>query len=189
MIGFFLPSFLMRTNMFGSFVLAEALVSLLLCLVKKCPTVCNDNHFVVLLGAYGVTLSSTGKCCMCVFIGIYLFIFPLLKSLFVCSRSETSHAAQGIREKQHQPPQVSVSFLPRFPSSLFPSTNAPLMVFVVWPQGFLLGSRCCGAPQSQKKFGSVPVEAGELGRPAGSAQQRQDAADHHKLSPAAPHDP
>ncbi|XP_070685256.1 nucleolar pre-ribosomal-associated protein 1 [Pempheris klunzingeri] len=36
----------------------EALVSLLLCLVKKCPTVCNINHFVVLLGAYGVTLSS-----------------------------------------------------------------------------------------------------------------------------------
>uniref|UniRef100_A0A673CC10 URB1 ribosome biogenesis homolog n=1 Tax=Sphaeramia orbicularis TaxID=375764 RepID=A0A673CC10_9TELE len=35
----------------------EALVSLLLCLVKKCPTVCNTSHFVVLLGAYGATLS------------------------------------------------------------------------------------------------------------------------------------
>lgn len=41
--------------------ISEALVSLLLSLVKKCPTVCNTNHFVVLLGAYGVTLSSTGK--------------------------------------------------------------------------------------------------------------------------------
>ncbi|KAG8001883.1 Nucleolar pre-ribosomal-associated protein 1 [Nibea albiflora] len=39
----------------------EALVSLLLCLVKKCPTVCNSNHFVVLLGAYGVTLSTTDQ--------------------------------------------------------------------------------------------------------------------------------
>ncbi|XP_056139099.1 nucleolar pre-ribosomal-associated protein 1 [Lampris incognitus] len=35
----------------------EALVSLLLYLVKKCPTICNINHFVVLLGAYGATLS------------------------------------------------------------------------------------------------------------------------------------
>ncbi|XP_070761902.1 nucleolar pre-ribosomal-associated protein 1 [Enoplosus armatus] len=39
----------------------EALVSLLLCLVKKCPTVCNINHFVVLLGAYGVTLSTSDQ--------------------------------------------------------------------------------------------------------------------------------
>ncbi|XP_041662144.1 nucleolar pre-ribosomal-associated protein 1 [Cheilinus undulatus] len=39
----------------------EALVSLLLCLVKNCPTVCNINHFVVLLGAYGVTLSTTDQ--------------------------------------------------------------------------------------------------------------------------------
>uniref|UniRef100_H3C620 URB1 ribosome biogenesis homolog n=1 Tax=Tetraodon nigroviridis TaxID=99883 RepID=H3C620_TETNG len=36
----------------------DALVSLLLCLVKKCPAVCTSNHFVVLLGAYGVTLST-----------------------------------------------------------------------------------------------------------------------------------
>lgn len=42
-------------------IISEALVSLLLCLVKKCPTVCNVNHFVVLLGAYGATLSTTGK--------------------------------------------------------------------------------------------------------------------------------
>ncbi|CAJ1065109.1 nucleolar pre-ribosomal-associated protein 1 [Xyrichtys novacula] len=39
----------------------DALVSLLLCLVKKCPTVCNVNHFVVLLGAYGVTLSASDQ--------------------------------------------------------------------------------------------------------------------------------
>nr|XP_046245595.1 nucleolar pre-ribosomal-associated protein 1 [Scatophagus argus] len=39
----------------------EALVSLLLCLVKKCPTVCNVNHFVVLLGAYGATLSTSDQ--------------------------------------------------------------------------------------------------------------------------------
>uniref|UniRef100_A0A1A7XHS4 URB1 ribosome biogenesis 1 homolog n=3 Tax=Iconisemion striatum TaxID=60296 RepID=A0A1A7XHS4_9TELE len=39
----------------------EALVSLLLCLVKKCPTVCSINHFVVLLAAYGATLSTSDQ--------------------------------------------------------------------------------------------------------------------------------
>ncbi|XP_056297460.1 nucleolar pre-ribosomal-associated protein 1 isoform X2 [Pseudoliparis swirei] len=39
----------------------EALVSLLLCLVKKSPTVCSMNHLVVLLGAYGVTLSASDQ--------------------------------------------------------------------------------------------------------------------------------
>ncbi|XP_040030484.2 nucleolar pre-ribosomal-associated protein 1 isoform X2 [Gasterosteus aculeatus] len=39
----------------------EALVSLLLRLVKQSPTVCNMNHFVVLLGAYGVTLSTSDQ--------------------------------------------------------------------------------------------------------------------------------
>ncbi|KAM9811939.1 nucleolar pre-ribosomal-associated protein 1 [Syngnathus typhle] len=38
-----------------------ALASLLLCLVKKCPQVCNLNHFLVLLGAYGATLSDTDQ--------------------------------------------------------------------------------------------------------------------------------
>uniref|UniRef100_A0A3B3CZ91 URB1 ribosome biogenesis homolog n=1 Tax=Oryzias melastigma TaxID=30732 RepID=A0A3B3CZ91_ORYME len=38
-----------------------ALVSLLLCVVKKCPKVCNISHFVVLLGAYGATLSTSQK--------------------------------------------------------------------------------------------------------------------------------
>ncbi|KAJ0022339.1 hypothetical protein NQD34_009829 [Periophthalmus magnuspinnatus] len=36
----------------------EALVSLLLCLVRRCPSVCNMNHFVVLLGAYRASLST-----------------------------------------------------------------------------------------------------------------------------------
>nr|XP_057936089.1 nucleolar pre-ribosomal-associated protein 1 isoform X2 [Doryrhamphus excisus] len=39
----------------------EALVSLLLCVVKKCPTVCNMNHFLVLMGSYGATLSTTDQ--------------------------------------------------------------------------------------------------------------------------------
>lgn len=63
----------MSTNLF---VISEALVSLLLSLVKKCPTVCNTNHFVVLLGAYGVTLSSTGKTkkfSLNIFMIVYLF--------------------------------------------------------------------------------------------------------------------
>ncbi|XP_060761898.1 nucleolar pre-ribosomal-associated protein 1 isoform X2 [Neoarius graeffei] len=39
----------------------EALVTLLLTLVKKCPEVCKLNHFHVLLGAYGATLSYTDQ--------------------------------------------------------------------------------------------------------------------------------
>ncbi|XP_014875164.1 nucleolar pre-ribosomal-associated protein 1 [Poecilia latipinna] len=39
----------------------EALVSLLLCLVEKCPKVCNINHFIVLLAAYGATLSTSDQ--------------------------------------------------------------------------------------------------------------------------------
>uniref|UniRef100_A0A3Q2CMY5 URB1 ribosome biogenesis homolog n=1 Tax=Cyprinodon variegatus TaxID=28743 RepID=A0A3Q2CMY5_CYPVA len=38
-----------------------ALISLLLCLVKKAPQVCNINHFVVLLAAYGATLSTSDQ--------------------------------------------------------------------------------------------------------------------------------
>uniref|UniRef100_A0A670XZ50 URB1 ribosome biosis homolog n=1 Tax=Pseudonaja textilis TaxID=8673 RepID=A0A670XZ50_PSETE len=40
-----------------SFLFSEALVNLLLSLVKLCPAVCERNHFAVLLGAYGATLS------------------------------------------------------------------------------------------------------------------------------------
>ncbi|XP_029923746.1 nucleolar pre-ribosomal-associated protein 1 isoform X2 [Myripristis murdjan] len=39
----------------------EALISLLLCLVRKCPAVCSAGHFVVLLGAYGATLSASDQ--------------------------------------------------------------------------------------------------------------------------------
>ncbi|XP_048016358.1 LOW QUALITY PROTEIN: nucleolar pre-ribosomal-associated protein 1 [Megalobrama amblycephala] len=39
----------------------ESLVSFLLTLVKKCPEVCNSNHFLVLLGAYGASLSTTDQ--------------------------------------------------------------------------------------------------------------------------------
>uniref|UniRef100_A0A3Q1CDU5 URB1 ribosome biogenesis homolog n=1 Tax=Amphiprion ocellaris TaxID=80972 RepID=A0A3Q1CDU5_AMPOC len=39
----------------------QELISLLFCLVKKCPSVCNINHFVVLLGAYGATLCTSDQ--------------------------------------------------------------------------------------------------------------------------------
>lgn len=119
MIGFFLPSFLMRTNMFGSFVLAEALVSLLLCLVKKCPTVCNANHFVVLLGAYGVTLSSTGKCCMCVFIGTIFYFSPTEVAVclfqirnFSCCSGNTRKTTSASSSFSKFPATLSVVSLP-----------------------------------------------------------------------------
>lgn len=58
---------------------SEALVTLLLTLVKKCSEVCKSNHFHVLLGSYGATLSSTGKSfeCMC---------FVLLMVGIVCAK-------------------------------------------------------------------------------------------------------
>uniref|UniRef100_A0A3Q1GR05 URB1 ribosome biogenesis homolog n=1 Tax=Acanthochromis polyacanthus TaxID=80966 RepID=A0A3Q1GR05_9TELE len=40
---------------------SKELISLLLCLVKKCPSVCNVNHFVILLGAYGATLCTSDQ--------------------------------------------------------------------------------------------------------------------------------
>ncbi|MEE6468037.1 hypothetical protein FKM82_008146 [Ascaphus truei] len=39
----------------------ELLVDLLRTIVKKCPSVCDSNHFAVLLGAYGATLSITDQ--------------------------------------------------------------------------------------------------------------------------------
>uniref|UniRef100_A0A3Q1I9Z9 URB1 ribosome biogenesis homolog n=1 Tax=Anabas testudineus TaxID=64144 RepID=A0A3Q1I9Z9_ANATE len=54
----FLPTMLDSDDEPSKYEAKEALVSLLLCLVKKCPTVCNINHFVVLLGAYGATLNT-----------------------------------------------------------------------------------------------------------------------------------
>lgn len=63
-------------------VISEAVVSLLLCLVRKCPSVCNVHHFLVFLGAYGATLSTTGKtrnASIMYFCGLF---FPPLTSLF-----------------------------------------------------------------------------------------------------------
>ncbi|NXD07775.1 NPA1P protein, partial [Nothocercus nigrocapillus] len=40
----------------------EALVDILLIIVKLSPSVCESNHLAVLLGAYGATLSTVGKC-------------------------------------------------------------------------------------------------------------------------------
>uniref|UniRef100_A0A671SMP8 URB1 ribosome biogenesis homolog n=1 Tax=Sinocyclocheilus anshuiensis TaxID=1608454 RepID=A0A671SMP8_9TELE len=56
----FLPTMLSTQDDSDSLHLSkESLVSLLLMLVKKCPEVCNINHFLVLLGAYGASLSTT----------------------------------------------------------------------------------------------------------------------------------
>uniref|UniRef100_A0A3B4ZNL1 URB1 ribosome biogenesis homolog n=1 Tax=Stegastes partitus TaxID=144197 RepID=A0A3B4ZNL1_9TELE len=52
----FLPTMLASDEELSSGLAKEELISLLLCLVKKCPSVCNINHFVVLLGSYGATL-------------------------------------------------------------------------------------------------------------------------------------
>ncbi|KAM3616229.1 uncharacterized protein V6R79_014656 [Siganus canaliculatus] len=57
----FLPTMLEESEEHSRRQAKEALVSLLLCLVKKCPAVCNVSHFVILLGAYGVTLSTTDQ--------------------------------------------------------------------------------------------------------------------------------
>ncbi|KAL1260021.1 hypothetical protein QQF64_007848, partial [Cirrhinus molitorella] len=58
----FLPTMLATQDDSDSLHLSkESLVSLLLTLVKKCPEVCNSNHFLVLLGAYGASLSTTDQ--------------------------------------------------------------------------------------------------------------------------------
>ncbi|KAM8769351.1 nucleolar pre-ribosomal-associated protein 1 isoform 2-T2 [Acanthopagrus schlegelii] len=57
----FLPTMLDSNGESSSCQAKESLVSLLLCLVKKCPAVCNISHFVVLLGAYGATLSTSDQ--------------------------------------------------------------------------------------------------------------------------------
>ncbi|XP_073674485.1 nucleolar pre-ribosomal-associated protein 1 [Garra rufa] len=58
----FLPTMLATQDDSDSLHLSkESLVSLLLTLVKKCPEVCNSNHFLVLLGAYGASLSNTDQ--------------------------------------------------------------------------------------------------------------------------------
>ncbi|ROL44240.1 Nucleolar pre-ribosomal-associated protein 1 [Anabarilius grahami] len=58
----FLPTMLTTQNESDSLHPSkESLVSFLLTLVKKCPEVCNSNHFLVLLGAYGASLSTTDQ--------------------------------------------------------------------------------------------------------------------------------
>ncbi|XP_023681933.2 nucleolar pre-ribosomal-associated protein 1 isoform X1 [Paramormyrops kingsleyae] len=58
----FLPSMLDEQHASGGgSSVKELLVSLLLTLVQKCPSVCHSSHFVVLLGAYGATLSTTDQ--------------------------------------------------------------------------------------------------------------------------------
>ncbi|XP_028275754.1 nucleolar pre-ribosomal-associated protein 1 isoform X2 [Parambassis ranga] len=54
----FLPIMLDSSEEQSMYQAKEELVSLLLFLVKKCPTVCNVSHFGILLGAYGATLCS-----------------------------------------------------------------------------------------------------------------------------------
>ncbi|KAM9439632.1 nucleolar pre-ribosomal-associated protein 1 [Clarias gariepinus] len=58
----FLPTMLAPQNDPDSSLYSkEALVTLLLTIVKKCPEVCKSNHFHVLLGAYGATLSNSDQ--------------------------------------------------------------------------------------------------------------------------------
>lgn len=85
---------LFEHRLFYIVVFSEALVSLLLCLVRKCPTVCNINHFVVLLGAYGVTLSTSGKSGYLRTVARVCFLSSYIL-LLVC-RSETLTASSGV---------------------------------------------------------------------------------------------
>uniref|UniRef100_A0A3Q1FHH1 URB1 ribosome biogenesis homolog n=1 Tax=Acanthochromis polyacanthus TaxID=80966 RepID=A0A3Q1FHH1_9TELE len=57
----FLPTMLASDEESSTCQAREELISLLLCLVKKCPSVCNVNHFVILLGAYGATLCTSDQ--------------------------------------------------------------------------------------------------------------------------------
>ncbi|KAK3534662.1 hypothetical protein QTP86_018208 [Hemibagrus guttatus] len=58
----FLPTMLVpEDDTHSSLHSKEALATLLLTLVKKCPEVCKSNHFHVLLGSYGATLSYTDQ--------------------------------------------------------------------------------------------------------------------------------
>ncbi|XP_072254270.1 nucleolar pre-ribosomal-associated protein 1 isoform X2 [Pyxicephalus adspersus] len=62
----FLPNFLRSreedgSNSSSSNTLREKLVDLLRTIIRKCPSVCDKNHFAVLLGAYGGTLSVTDQ--------------------------------------------------------------------------------------------------------------------------------
>ncbi|XP_040194806.1 nucleolar pre-ribosomal-associated protein 1 isoform X2 [Rana temporaria] len=58
----FLPNFLRsREEESSSSTLREKLADLLGTITRKCPSVCDKNHFAVFLGAYGATLSITDQ--------------------------------------------------------------------------------------------------------------------------------
>lgn len=58
----FLPTMLKDKDDSGeSARVKDALIDVLLVLVRLCPSVCNSNHFAVMLGAYGATLSITDQ--------------------------------------------------------------------------------------------------------------------------------
>ncbi|XP_056613383.1 nucleolar pre-ribosomal-associated protein 1 [Triplophysa dalaica] len=57
----FLSTMLSTQDSDGLHLSKEALVSLLLTVVRKCPEVCNSSHFLVNLGAYGASLSTTDQ--------------------------------------------------------------------------------------------------------------------------------
>ncbi|KAA0701697.1 Nucleolar pre-ribosomal-associated protein 1 [Triplophysa tibetana] len=57
----FLSTMLSRQDSDGLHLSKEALVSLLLTVVRKCPEVCNSSHFLVNLGAYGASMSTTDQ--------------------------------------------------------------------------------------------------------------------------------
>ncbi|XP_078265733.1 nucleolar pre-ribosomal-associated protein 1 [Rhinoraja longicauda] len=58
----FLPTMLKaRDDSDKSASVKDALIDVLLVLVRLCPSVCNSNHFAVMLGAYGATLSITDQ--------------------------------------------------------------------------------------------------------------------------------
>lgn len=85
-------------------------MSLLLCLVKKCPKVCNINHFVVLLGAYGATLTTSGEAVKSkLSLGVFVRLPSSSSRLVVFCRSETVTAPSGIRKKRRQSADISVS--------------------------------------------------------------------------------
>ncbi|XP_072369540.1 nucleolar pre-ribosomal-associated protein 1 [Scyliorhinus torazame] len=58
----FLPTMLgAREDPDGNAKARDALLEVMLVLVRHCPSVCNSSHFGVLLGAYGATLSDTDQ--------------------------------------------------------------------------------------------------------------------------------
>uniref|UniRef100_A0A8C1VHV4 URB1 ribosome biogenesis homolog n=1 Tax=Cyprinus carpio TaxID=7962 RepID=A0A8C1VHV4_CYPCA len=96
----FLPTMLSTQDDSHSLHLSkESLVSLLLMLVKKCPEVCNINHFLVLLGAYGASLSTTGRRCK-----HYLFLFVVRYVLWGPAAVEHHKARKSLGHSLWQKP-------------------------------------------------------------------------------------